>query len=74
MTFSPSTTRDLSNQLLAEFQDYLNDLYDAQLSEVYAEAATRFLLEEFRGEIDEDLETELAVNLIENLRVVNVSF
>lgn len=74
MTFSPSTTRDLSNQLTAEFQDYLNDLYDAQLSEVYADAATRFLLEEFRGEIDEDLETELAVNLIENLRVVNVSF
>ena len=74
MTFSPSTTRDLSNQLQGDFLDYLNDLYDVQLSEVFADAANRFLLEEFNGEISEELEIELAVNLIENLRVVNVSF
>lgn len=74
MTFSPSTTRDLSNQLQGDFLDYLNDLYDVQLSEVFADAANRFLLEEFNGEISEELEIELAVNLIENLRVVNVNF
>lgn len=74
MTFSPSTTRDLSNQLTADFVDYLNEVYDLDLSELFADAVTRFLTEEFEGQIDDDLETELAVNLIENLRVVNVSF
>ncbi|QIN96713.1 hypothetical protein [Synechococcus phage S-N03] len=74
MSFSPSTTRELSNQLQGDFLDYLNELYDVELSEVFADAVNRFLLEEFNGEIDQDLEVELAVNLIENLRVVNVNF
>lgn len=74
MTFSPSTARELSNQLQGDFLDYLNELYDVELSEVFANAANRFLLEEFNGEIDEELEVELAVNLIRNLRAVNVNF
>jgi len=74
MSFSPDTTHALSNQLSGDFLDYLNELYDVELSEVFANAVNRFLLEEFNGQIDEDLEVELAVNLIENLRVVNVNF
>ena len=74
MTFSPSTVKDLSNQLLGDFVDYLNELEDERLVEVYADAANRFLLEEYNGGIDEDLEIEIATNLIKNLRVVNVSF
>ena len=74
MTFSPDTTKVLSNQLLGEFIDYLNELEDVRLCEIYADAANRFLLEEYNGSIDEELEMEIATNLIENLRVVNVPF
>ena len=74
MTFSPDTTKVLSNQILGEFIDYLNELEDDRLCEIYADAANRFLLEEYNGAIDEELEMEIATNLIVNLRVVNVPF
>lgn len=74
MSFNPSTVTNISNQMQADFLDYVNEVYDQDLSEVLADAVNRYLTETYGGQIDPELEIELAVNLIKGLRVVNVSF
>ena len=71
---TPTNAAETAEVLQQQFLNYLNDEYDQQLSEVFANAVNEFLEPGYgSGTLDPEIENEIAVRLVMNLRVVNVS-
>ena len=64
MALSESAKLRLTESLLEEFQQFVNESYDLELSELLANAANQFLAETFEGKVESELEAELAGLLI----------
>jgi len=61
---SESAKLRLTDSLLEEFQTYVNEDCDLELSEFLANAANAFVAKTFEGRIDPELEAELAGRII----------
>ena len=60
MSLSANAKLRLTESLLEEFQTFVNEDYDLELSELLANAANAFVAKTFEGRIDPELEAELA--------------
>ena len=60
MSLSANAKLRLTESLMEEFQQFVNEDYDLELSELLANAANAFVAKTFEGKIDPELEAELA--------------
>ena len=60
MALSSNAKLELAESLLVDFQQFVNEDYDLELSELLANAANAFVAKTFEGKIDPELEAELA--------------
>ena len=66
MSLSSNAKVELGESLLEDFQQFINEDYDLELSELLADAANAFVTKTFEGKIDPELEAELAGIIIAN--------
>ena len=64
MALTESAKLRLSESLLVEFQQFVNEECDLELSEFLANSVNAFLANTFEGSIDPELEAELASLII----------
>lgn len=65
MPLSTESKLAISESLKTDFFTFLNENYELELSELLANASLEFLADTFGGQMDEELENELASALIE---------
>ena len=65
MPLSTESKFALTESLKSDFFQFINENYDVELSELLADASLDFLAQTFGGQMDVELETELASGLIE---------
>ena len=63
MALSELSKQRIADTLVEDFNQYLVDCCEPQISELLADAACRFLESEL-GQLDDELHTDLAVELI----------
>lgn len=65
MPLSTESKKTIAESLKADFFQFINEEYDLRLSELLAGASLEFIAETFGGQMDPELECELASALIE---------
>lgn len=65
MPLSTESKLALAESLKSDFFQFLNENYEVELSELLADASLDFIAQTFGGQMDVELETELATGLIE---------
>ena len=69
MTLSNASRDRIADSLAEDFNVFIYEFYEAQLSEVLADAAVLFVDSEF-GAMDGDLAADLALRLIQRQNIV----
>ena len=65
MPLSTESKTTIVESLKTDFFQFINEEYDLRLSELLADASLAFMTDTFGGQMDPDLENELAAALIE---------
>ena len=65
MPLSTDSKAALAESLKTDFFQFINENYEVELSELLADASLDFIAQTFGGQMDVELETELATGLIE---------
>ena len=65
MPLSTESKTTIVESLKTDFFQYINEEYDLRLSELLADASLEFIAQTFGGQMDPELETDLAAALIE---------
>lgn len=68
MALSEQSISRIADALQDDFSCYLQSRYFDELSELFATAASEFVDSEF-GEVDEQLAVDVALQLVQNVRV-----
>ena len=73
MSLSSESVRTLAIALSGDFEQFIAENYDAQLSELLASAATEFIAQEM-GELSPTLENDLAFELVKDGTITLLPF